>query len=765
MALRVLKSRNKKRKFNFTDGAIEDDEEEEEPVHALDLRIGKAAESITIFDEENVLALGLAPGPDRIRKKHLSERFCPYTNNNNASTPSSTSAPSRTDSPSTSSIPNEAERNPSEQLRNNSNSNNSNNLINTEEEQQNRLNKEKDWLRNFRQFQSSSNNLNRDSNWGQRLNEVPNRSSGSIGYRARGFASPGQDCCVTGCNHPHCSHARAAGGYATPGPSPHHRGPHHHLPSSQENLNNARPWSTMKEEPMSPLPHHAVDRRHEPPPLAPLGPLNHPPAAPMLQNRFDHPPYFLPPFPGGHDLMRAKNFFQHPHHRSQQLLMAAAAHQRQQQQQQQQYKMSTESLRKKLFSMQNDNCCVKPNNYLSENFFAQQRQMMAASGPPPLLPFEGRTAAGTPVIKQEPNTSHTRHSSAEDRGTPSTTWPPTQASFNMGTTEVKTEQKDDEESREKFNPDKLRSTFLWHVLQRHSTQRVTAPDDSSFTEIDDRLKSIEQASGLYNNRNGEKSRRTPSSHIDLSSPERVVDNRSQYYQGEPSPAPTPLHPCSRQPMDPHLHPHHSHHHLLSKLTEDEEREKQLNGGFDYDKLEKRKFFRENLPNAHSPASSMDDTGGVASPYSVTSPYMSQGDASGKRGRPRKHAPKVPHPPIYVFIRNLLHNRFYNPRVVSWVNETYGIFRVNNTNDFARTWGLMKTNRGVKMNYEKLSRAMRYHYGSIKQGRKGHLAMVKEKRLFYRFGELAINWRPEEVHVKRCERHELCKQSLCLWTKE
>jgi hypothetical protein len=44
---------------------------------------------------------------------------------------------------------------------------------------------------------------------------------------------------------------------------------------------------------------------------------------------------------------------------------------------------------------------------------------------------------------------------------------------------------------------------------------------------------------------------------------------------------------------------------------------------------------------------------------------------------------------------------------------------------------MKTNRGVKMNYEKLSRAMRYHYGSTKQGRKGHLAMVKEKRLFYR----------------------------------
>ena len=45
-----------------------------------------------------------------------------------------------------------------------------------------------------------------------------------------------------------------------------------------------------------------------------------------------------------------------------------------------------------------------------------------------------------------------------------------------------------------------------------------------------------------------------------------------------------------------------------------------------------------------------------------------GHPKGKRGRPRKHAIKIPLPPLYVFIRNLLHNRFYNPRVVSWVCE-------------------------------------------------------------------------------------------------
>ena len=65
----------------------------------------------------------------------------------------------------------------------------------------------------------------------------------------------------------------------------------------------------------------------------------------------------------------------------------------------------------------------------------------------------------------------------------------------------------------------------------------------------------------------------------------------------------------------------------------------------------------------------------------------------------------------------------------------------------------------------MSRAMRYHYGSEKQGRKGHLAMVKEKRLVYRFGELALNWRQSEVSRGPCEIHELCKRGLCLWTKE
>lgn len=155
---------------------------------------------------------------------------------------------------------------------------------------------------------------------------------------------------------------------------------------------------------------------------------------------------------------------------------------------------------------------------------------------------------------------------------------------------------------------------------------------------------------------------------------------------------------------------------------------------------------------------------------LTSSSSASGSANdtgkGKRGRPRKHAVKIPLPPLYVFIRNLLHNRHYNPRVVTWISESQGIFKVNNTADFAKTWGLMKSNRNEEMTYEKMSRAMRYHYGNEKQGRKGHLAMVKEKRLVYRFGELAINWRVEDVApIHPCQTHALCGGSMCLWRKE
>ena len=53
-----------------------------------------------------------------------------------------------------------------------------------------------------------------------------------------------------------------------------------------------------------------------------------------------------------------------------------------------------------------------------------------------------------------------------------------------------------------------------------------------------------------------------------------------------------------------------------------------------------------------------------------------GPGKGKRGRPRKHAPKLPLPPLYVFIRNMLHNPGYNPSVIAWVDDQAGCFKVS-----------------------------------------------------------------------------------------
>ena len=57
------------------------------------------------------------------------------------------------------------------------------------------------------------------------------------------------------------------------------------------------------------------------------------------------------------------------------------------------------------------------------------------------------------------------------------------------------------------------------------------------------------------------------------------------------------------------------------------------------------------------------------------PSSASASCKGKRGRPRKHAPKLALPPLYVFIRNLLYNPGYNPAVIAWVDYKEGCFKV------------------------------------------------------------------------------------------
>ena len=77
----------------------------------------------------------------------------------------------------------------------------------------------------------------------------------------------------------------------------------------------------------------------------------------------------------------------------------------------------------------------------------------------------------------------------------------------------------------------------------------------------------------------------------------------------------------------------------------------------------------------SPQSSSSPTPSSSHPQRSESPLLGL-PGKGKRGRPRKHAPKLPLPPLYVFIRNLLHNPGYNPSVIAWVDDEAGCFKVS-----------------------------------------------------------------------------------------
>ena len=60
--------------------------------------------------------------------------------------------------------------------------------------------------------------------------------------------------------------------------------------------------------------------------------------------------------------------------------------------------------------------------------------------------------------------------------------------------------------------------------------------------------------------------------------------------------------------------------------------------------------------------------------------------------------------LWEFIRDLLKDKRYNPKIVKWENKEEGVFRFVESESVAKMWGSKKCN--PRMTYEKLSRAMR-----------------------------------------------------------
>ena len=92
----------------------------------------------------------------------------------------------------------------------------------------------------------------------------------------------------------------------------------------------------------------------------------------------------------------------------------------------------------------------------------------------------------------------------------------------------------------------------------------------------------------------------------------------------------------------------------------------------------------------------------------------------------------PIPNLWKFIRALLHNPNYNPKLVAWENLEEGIFRIHNLQDFYNVWKLMKS---TTINYDLWVKTVKlYDERRILHSLEGH-------RCVYKFGVKASQWKP------------------------
>ena len=92
-------------------------------------------------------------------------------------------------------------------------------------------------------------------------------------------------------------------------------------------------------------------------------------------------------------------------------------------------------------------------------------------------------------------------------------------------------------------------------------------------------------------------------------------------------------------------------------------------------------------------------------------------------------PDAPPTHLRTFLKELLSNRMF-AYCIEWADESQGIFRILNSEEVARFWGIRK-NR-PKMNYDKLSRSLRFYY------KKGLLRKVPGQRLVYQFTDPSLS---------------------------
>ncbi|XP_048581299.1 ETS translocation variant 5 isoform X2 [Nematostella vectensis] len=84
-------------------------------------------------------------------------------------------------------------------------------------------------------------------------------------------------------------------------------------------------------------------------------------------------------------------------------------------------------------------------------------------------------------------------------------------------------------------------------------------------------------------------------------------------------------------------------------------------------------------------------------------------------------------------------------MISWTKKEEGEFKLRNQEEVARRWGDLKQRPG--MNYDKLSRALRYYY------QKNIIKKVNGQRLVYKFVELPYSYIPYRKSSSPCSGND------------
>ena len=116
----------------------------------------------------------------------------------------------------------------------------------------------------------------------------------------------------------------------------------------------------------------------------------------------------------------------------------------------------------------------------------------------------------------------------------------------------------------------------------------------------------------------------------------------------------------------------------------------------------------------------------------------------------------PLPNLWKFLRALLHNPTFNPKLIAWKEMERGEFRMNSLQEFYRVWEDMKKS---DINYELWVKTLRVYDD------KKYLHSVQGFRCCYKFGIMASNWKPfpHEILItsKTKKMHKLVLMNLSI----